>query len=177
MPDQEIILLAEDSEDDILLIQRAFKAAFISKTVQVVRDGEECIAYLSGIGKFSDRSQFPLPELLLLDLKMPRVDGFEVLSWLRKQPSLNSLRVIVLTSSEAVRDVNRAYDLGANSFLSKPIDFQNYIEMCKYLSGFWLQMSKAPEISRPPPTPPFHSSGIGSNSPNLSSNYRRSWES
>ena len=150
MQDQAVILLAEDREDDIVLVRRAFKLAFLNNPLQVVRDGEECIAYLSGTGKFANRAEFPLPELLLLDLKMPRMDGFEVLLWLRKQPTLSALRVIMVTSSESLRDVNRAYQLGANSFLVKPGDFQNYIEMSRFLSEFWLRLSKAPETSRPP---------------------------
>ena len=149
MLDQAVILLAEDREDDILLIRRAFKMAFLDNPLQVVRDGEECIAYLSGTGKFSNRAEYPLPDLLLLDLKMPRMDGFEVLSWVRQHPTLSSLRTIVVTSSECIRDVNRAYQLGANSFLVKPSDFLNYIEMSKFLAGFWLRLSKTPEISRP----------------------------
>jgi CheY-like chemotaxis protein len=113
-----------------------------------VRDGEQCVAYLSGTGKFANRDEFPLPDLLLLDLKMPGMDGFDVLLWLRQQPTLSALRVIVITSSESLRDVNRAYQLGANSFLVKPGDFENYIEMSKFLLGF-LQLCKAPEIRRP----------------------------
>ena len=149
MSDQAVILLAEDREDDILLIRRAFRSAFLDNPLQTVRDGEECIAYLAGIGKFSNRDEYPLPDLLLLDLKMPRIDGFEVLLWLRQQPTLSSLRVIVVTSSEALRDVNRAYQLGASSFMVKPTDFENYVVISKFISNF-LSMSKAPGIARPP---------------------------
>ena len=150
MPDQSVILLAEDREDDIVLIRKSFARAYITNPLQVVRDGEETIAYLEGEGKFANRDEYPLPDLLLLDLKMPRKDGFEVLIWLRKHPSLRSLPVVVLTSSENMRDVNTAYQLGANSFLVKPMDFQNFIEMSRFISGFWLQMNKSPETSRPP---------------------------
>src|SRR2546428_9867920 len=124
MPDQAVILLAEDREDDILLIRKAFQEAFINNPLQVVRDGEEAIAYLSGEGKYSNRAEYPLPELMLLDLKMPGTDGFDVLKWMRQQPGLQALRVVVLTSSDQMRDVNAAYQLGANSFLVKPIDFE-----------------------------------------------------
>ena len=148
MPDQAVILLAEDREDDVILIRRAFRSAFLDNPLQIVRDGEECIAYLAGMAKFSNRAEFPLPELLLLDLKMPRMDGFDVLLWLRQQPTLSSLRVIVITSSEALRDVNRAYELGASSFMVKPTDFENYIAISKFISNF-LRMVKPPEISRP----------------------------
>ncbi len=98
---------------------------------------------------YAIRSEFPLPDLFLLDLKMPRLDGFEVLEWLRWQPSLSPLRVVVLTSSDNIRDINRAYRLGANSFMVKPLDFQNYIHFGRVIEGFWLKASQAPEISRP----------------------------
>src|SRR5438132_4460545 len=109
MSDQAVILLAEDLEDDILLIRRAFERGNIDKPLQIVRDGEETIAYLKGEGKYANRAEYPLPDLLLLDLKMPRLDGFEVLRWIRQQPGLEGLRVVVLTSSEDMRDVNKAY--------------------------------------------------------------------
>jgi CheY-like chemotaxis protein len=150
MPDQSVILLAEDREDDILLIRRSFAKAFISNPLQVVRDGEELVAYLEGEGKFSNRDEYPLPDLLLLDLKMPRKDGFEVLQWIRAHPTLRALPVVVLTSSESMRDVNAAYQLGANSFLVKPMDFQNFVEMSRFINGFWLQMNKPPDTSRQP---------------------------
>ena len=150
MPDQSVILLAEDREDDILLIRKSFARAYITNPLQVVRDGEELIAYLEGEGKYANRDEYPLPDLLLLDLKMPRKDGFEVLAWIRKHPTLRSLPVVVLTSSENMRDVNNAYQLGANSFLVKPMDFENFIEMSRFIGGFWLQMNKGPETSRPP---------------------------
>jgi CheY-like chemotaxis protein len=152
VPDQAVILLAEDREDDIVLVRKAFAKAFINNPLQVVRDGAEAIAYLAGIGKYSNRDEYPLPDLFLLDLKMPKVDGFEVLKWLRLHPSLSGLRVVVLTSSEDMRDVNLAYKLGANSFMVKPLDFENLMELTRFLTSYWLQMSKAPEISRPPKT-------------------------
>jgi len=150
MPDKAVILLAEDREDDILLIRKAFRKAFVNNPLHVVRDGEEAISYLSGEGIYSNREEFPLPDLLLLDLKMPRVDGFEVLMWIRAQPELSSLRVVVLTSSDQLRDVNRAYKLGANSFMVKPVDFEDVVHMSKFLTVYWLGMSKTPETSRPP---------------------------
>jgi CheY-like chemotaxis protein len=100
MPDTGVILLAEDREDDVVLIRRAFRQAYVNNPLQVVQDGVEAISYLRGEGKYSNREEYPLPDLILLDLKMPRVDGFEVLKWIREQPSLATLRVVVLTSSE-----------------------------------------------------------------------------
>jgi CheY-like chemotaxis protein len=94
--------------------------------------------------------EFPLPALLLLDLKMPKMDGFEVLKWLRQQASFSSLRVVVLTSSHDIRAANVAYQLGANSFLVKPMDFENVVELSKVIQDYWLRRSKAPELSREP---------------------------
>jgi CheY-like chemotaxis protein len=148
--DQAVILLAEDREDDILLVHRAFTKGEITNPLFVVRDGDEAISYLSGIGKYGNRAEYPLPDLLLLDLKMPRVDGFEVLRWVRQQAGFSSLRVVVLTASDQIRDVNTAYRLGANSFMVKPTDFENVVEMAKTLRNYWLQMSKSPQLSRPP---------------------------
>jgi CheY-like chemotaxis protein len=148
-PDEAVILLAEDRDDDIVLIRRAFIKGNILNPLQVVRNGEAAIAYLGGQGKYSNRVEYPLPELLLLDLKMPGLDGFEVLRWIRQQPGLNSLRVVVLTSSDEIRDVNLAYQLGANSFLVKPIDFERFVEISQAVKGYWLWMSKAPDLSRP----------------------------
>jgi CheY-like chemotaxis protein len=148
MSDQAVILLAEDREDDIILIRRSFKAALMTNPFYVVRNGEEAIAYLKGEGQFANREEYPLPDLLLLDLKMPRMDGFDVLEWLKATPSLASLRVIVLTSSENLHDVNRAYQLGANSFLVKPLEFHNFIAVSKTLGKYWLGLDRPPEISR-----------------------------
>src|SRR6185436_1328860 len=125
MSDKRVILLAEDDPNDLLLIQRAFQKGAVDNPFFVVRNGEEAIAYLSGTEGFSNRTEFPLPDLFLLDLKMPKVDGFEVLQWIRQQPGFSNLVVVVLTTSSDVYDVNRAYKLGANSFLVKPQDFND----------------------------------------------------
>jgi CheY-like chemotaxis protein len=150
MSDQALILLVEDREDDILLVRKAFERTSTNNPLQAVRDGEEAISYLAGEGKFSNRAEYPLPWLVLLDLKMPRVDGFEVLKWIRKQPGFSSLIVVVLTSSEQIRDVNRAYQLGANSFMVKPLDFQNIVEMSRVIQQYWLQHNQFPEVERQP---------------------------
>jgi len=149
MIESAVILLAEDDEDHILLVRRAFKKARLLNPLHVVRDGEEAIAYFKGTGRYAKRVEFPLPALLLLDLKMPKKNGFEVLEWIRQEPRLRNLRVIVLTSSEDMRDVNLAYQLGANSFLVKPADFEQFVTVIQALQGYWLWMSEAPEISRP----------------------------
>src|SRR5690349_8172627 len=133
MPERAIILLVEDREDDIVLIRRSFEAANIPNPLFVVRNGEDAIMYLSSEGKYANRDEYPLPDLVLLDLKLPGIDGFEILQWIRRQPNLRQLRVIVLTSSEQYRDINRAYELGANSFLIKPNEFEHFHEVSKLL--------------------------------------------
>ena len=146
MAGKAVILLAEDREDDVLLVRKAFQTADMNCELRVVRDGEEAMAYLAGEGKFQDRAEFPFPDLVLLDLKMPRVDGFEVLRWIREHPRIKNLRVVVLTSSHQLRDVNEAYRLGANSFLVKPLDFENFVETSKALRSYWLVLDHAPEV-------------------------------
>jgi len=145
-----LILLVEDLSDDVVLVRRSLDKAAIKSSLRVVTDGEQAISYLSGDGHYADRLQFPLPDLVLLDLKLPCKDGFEVLKWIREQPHLKKLRVIVLTSSDHIWDVNRAHQLGANSFLVKPVDLQNYLEMGHFVSGYWLGLDKAPEILQGP---------------------------
>jgi len=147
-----VILLAEDNETDVLLTRRAFAKIGLINPLHVVSDGEETIAYLSGEGKYCNRSEYPLPVLLLLDLKMPRKSGLEVLAWIRQQPSLRALRVIVLTTSELFRDVNEAYQLGANSYIVKPVDLDQFVRVSQALKGYWLWMSETPQISRPEAT-------------------------
>jgi len=142
-----VILLAEDDPNDVLLIQRAFQRTHLANPVQVVHDGEEALAYLSGQGAFADRERHPLPVLLLMDLKMPRKTGLEVLAWLRQQPGLKRLPVIVLTSSNQSPDINRAYELGANSYLVKPAGFDSLLELVKNLDVYWLILNEKPELN------------------------------
>src|SRR5579862_8754064 len=149
MPDTAVILLAEDEEDYVLLLKKAFDQAKISVVLHVVSDGREAMWYLEGVGKYANRDEYPLPDLVLLDLKLPRYNGFEVLSWLRKQPGFLALRVLVLTSSDRVKDVNEAYRLGANSFLVKPYDFEDLAHLSALIHDFWLDASRSPEAFRP----------------------------
>lgn len=150
MSDQAIFLLVEDNEDHIVLIRRAFAKSKVLNPLQVVRTGEDAIAYLEGTGRFSNRDEFPLPAVVLLDLKLTGMDGFDVLRWIRRQPGLKTLRVVVLTSSTEIRDVNLAYQLGANSFLVKPVDFEDFVRVTQALQGYWLWTDKEPETFRPP---------------------------
>ena len=141
-----VVLLAEDDPNDVLLIQRAFQRNHVSNPVQVVRDGEEALAYLSGQAPFADRERHPLPVLMLMDLKMPRKSGLEVLEWVRQQPGLKRLPIIVLTSSNQSPDINRAYELGANSYLVKPAGFDSLLDLVKNLDMYWLILNEKPEL-------------------------------
>ena len=141
MLDTEVILLVEDQEDDVMLVQRAFRKAHLRNPLRVVRNGEEAVAYLRGEAPYTNREEYPAPTVVLLDLKMPRKDGFEVLEWIRRQPDLAALRVVVLTGSDQIKDVSRAYELGANCYLVKPSDFDDLTTMILSLSGLALDES------------------------------------
>lgn len=138
------ILLVEDEPDDIFLLQRAFGRLNLPHSLQVIEDGEAAIAYLSRQEPYADAERYPFPTLILLDLKLPRLSGFEVLAWLRQQPELRRLLVVVLTSSQETLDINRAYDLGANSYLVKPVDFSVFLEMVRSLELYWLMLNEKP---------------------------------
>jgi len=145
----DVILIADDNDDHVALLLRAFRKGPVLNPIIVVRDGDEAIKYLRGVDRFQNRDEYPLPSLLLLDLRMPNVDGFEVLEWIRHHPFFKALRVVVLTTSEDMHDITRAYQLGANSFLVKPTDLSGFTTIADVLQGHWLWMSKAPEVTRP----------------------------
>lgn len=140
------ILLVEDDPNDVLLLQRALRKAQLANPVQVVRDGDEAVAYLAGEGEYGDRAQHPWPVLVLLDMKLPRKSGLEVLAWIRGQEGLKRLPVVMLTSSRESVDINRAYDLGVNSYLVKPVAFEDLVEMMKALRLYWVILSEKPQI-------------------------------
>jgi CheY-like chemotaxis protein len=146
--EKQLFLLAEDSQNDVFLMQQAFKKAGLPNPIQVVSDGQEAISYLKGEGRYSDRAQYPLPMAVLLDLKMARMNGFEVLEWVRKQPNLKRVVVIILTASNRSSDADRAYDLGANFYLTKPGKFEDLVEMTKCLHD-WLRLNHFPSITQP----------------------------
>lgn len=132
------ILLVEDGEDDVFIMKRALNQAGVMNPLQVVSDGQMALDYLAGTGDYSDRERFPLPFLVFLDLKLPYVHGFEVLSWVRSQEPLNSIVVIVLTSSDEPRDQQRAYALGARSYLVKPPKPEVLLGIFDSLKSYWL---------------------------------------
>jgi DNA-binding response OmpR family regulator len=138
------ILHVEDEESDLILLKLAFEQACISLPLQVAADGQMAIDYLSGL-------KFPLPCLVLLDLKLPRKSGFEVLEWLRAQPLLRRIVVIVLTSADHELDIIRAFELGANSYVVKPMDIAGRQQMCHLLKDWWLGCNRFPPLSQSPP--------------------------
>ncbi len=137
------ILCAEDDWSYADLLLRAFKKSGLHNPIHVVQNGAEAIAYLKGEGKYEDRQKYPMPGLVLVDLKMPMVNGFEVLEWIRTKSDVPHIPVVVLTSSGEVRDIKKAYDLGANSFLSKPCDPDDLMNMMKSVEHYWLHYNKS----------------------------------
>jgi CheY-like chemotaxis protein len=151
-----IVLVAEDREDDVLMLKRAFKQLGFGIPVQYVSNGDETIAYLAGSGRFANRDEYPLPDLLLLDLKMPRRSGFEVLQWIQKQPTLSKLRVVVLTTSSDIYEVNRAYQLGAASFLTKPLHFNEFRDTIQAVYNYWVALNRPGSVERPERPPAYN---------------------
>ena len=143
------VLLVEDDPNDVALTQRAFARAGFANPLQTVNDGEQAIAYLAGQAPYADRRRHPLPMLVLLDLKLPRRSGFEVLTWLRGTQNIRRLPVVVLTSSQHSPDVDRAYDAGANSYLVKPVAFEGLLSVIRTLGLYWIMTNEGPAIVEP----------------------------
>ncbi len=147
MTETRTVLLIEDDPDDAFFVQRAFRNAHLMNPLQTVTDGDQAVAYLSGEGEYADRDRFPLPILMLLDLKIPRRSGFEVLEWLRAQTNgLKRLRTVVLTSSNETIDIDRAHELGANSYLVKPVEIESLVEIVRTLDLSWLMLGDPPRL-------------------------------
>ncbi len=138
------ILHVDDDPNDVLLVQRAFRKINCAVNLQAVADGEQAVAYLSGTGQFQDRARFPFPELVLMDLKMPRKTGLEVLAWIRANVATRRLIVVMFTSSRHEADVNKAYELGTNSYLLKPVGFDELLEMVRTLGLYWSTFNERP---------------------------------
>jgi len=136
------ILVADDDPNDVFFLRRAFQKTGLEHPVVHVTDGQEAIDYLRGEADYSDRSRFPLPALLLLDLKMPKVDGFDVLSWLKNRPDLADLPVVVLSSSSREDDIQRARELGADDYRVKPADFDDLLTLAQDVAIRWLNVDQ-----------------------------------
>ena len=143
------ILLVEDEESDVFFMRQAMQKAGVLNPLQVASDGQQAIDYLKGAGKFANRVEFPLPCLVLLDLKLPRVMGLDVLKWIREQPGAATI-VVILTSSKEEADVATAYRLGANGYLVKPSDVSQLTDMAKSIKDFWLTYNICPAESSIP---------------------------
>jgi CheY-like chemotaxis protein len=131
------ILLAEDSPDDVTLFLDTMRRSGLRNPVIVVHDGVEAVQYLKGEGEFADRDRYPMPVILMLDLRMPRMDGFQVLEWIYSQSHLTDLLVVVLSHYGETNDINRAYTLGAHSFLLKPFTQKDLTNLATYFDGRW----------------------------------------
>lgn len=145
MSDEKTILLVEDNPDDVELAQRAFrKSAKVEEHLVVARDGAEVFEYLFATGRWEGRGPEGMPALVLLDLKLPKIDGLEVLRRLRSDPRTKFLPVVILTSSVEERDLVRGYELGCNSYLHKPVDFNQFVEAAELLEQYWLLLNEPP---------------------------------
>ncbi|HZL11528.1 MAG TPA: response regulator [Prolixibacteraceae bacterium] len=135
------ILLVEDNPMDVILTMDAFKEAKLKNQINVARDGEEALNYLNGKNQFSDRTLFPIPSLILLDLKMPGIDGFEVLRQIKNTEILKRIPVVILTSSKEEGDRALSYDIGANSYLLKPVNFNGFVDVVKKIDDYWFSLN------------------------------------
>ncbi len=140
----KIVLLVEDNPDDEALTLRALHKHNMANEIVVARDGQEALDFLFGEGKYSDRDTSILPQVILLDLKLPKIDGLEVLARLRSNEQTRHVPVVILTSSNHEQDMVRCYDLGANSYVRKPVDFEQFIEAAHQLGLYWLVLNEDP---------------------------------
>lgn len=138
------VLMADDDPDDRMMTREAWAEAHLVNELRFVEDGEELMDYLCRRGRYGDPASSPRPDLILLDLNMPRKDGREALQEIRSDPDLKSIPVVILTTSKAEEDILRTYDLGANSFIIKPVTFASLVEVVRTLSSYWFKMVELP---------------------------------
>jgi CheY-like chemotaxis protein len=145
MAGRTTILVVEDDPADAYFLEKAFERILANCAVHRVCDGEEAKAYLQGVGKYADRKAFPLPSVILLDLRMPRMNGFEFIQWLRSEPELRIIPTVIYSSSENPSDIRKAYEMGANSFLHKRLSMNAVQETMRSFARYWLE-----DCGRPP---------------------------
>jgi len=136
-----VLLLVEDDPNDVHFFRRGLEKAGLADGLQVAEDGEEAIAYLEGRGPYENRAEHPLPALIVLDLKLPKMGGLEVLRWLREESSLREIPVVILTSSQEASDIARAQELGVTAYHIKPVDFKDTCDLVKSLGLHWARLS------------------------------------
>ncbi|MGA3123935.1 MAG: response regulator [Polyangiaceae bacterium] len=146
-PRARVILLVEDSDDDVALTLRAFEKVQVAHEIVVARDGEEALSYLFASGPYATRDPTANPAVVLLDMKLPKVDGLEVLRRMRGDERTRTLPVVMLTTSNERRDIESSYRLGANSFVRKPVDFSEFLEAARQLGQYWLVLNERPPSS------------------------------
>lgn len=139
-----VILMADDDEDDRLLAEEALVESRVLNDLHFVEDGVQLMAYLRGDGEFSDRTRFPLPGLILLDLNMPKMDGREALAEMKKDAELKRIPVVILTTSKAEEDMLKGYDLGAASYITKPVTFDVLVDLMRTLGKYWVEFVELP---------------------------------
>ena len=144
MNSKPTILYVDDDQNDVMLLRHAMRRTCLSLDLRAVHDHESACAYLEGQGPYADRQEFPFPTLVLLDLKMPRQHGFEILQWIRSQNRLCRLPVVILTASNHAPDIEHAYHLGANSYLIKPVDIVELVEMVRGMLSYWTGLAGLP---------------------------------
>ena len=147
MAENRLILLVDDSEDDRILLRRAFNKVGVMNPVHEAASGREALQYLEGVGPFQDRATYPFPGILMLDLKMPTVDGFQVLQWIRDKLVTAPFLIIVLSRLDEIRNINRAYALGANSFLTKPGEEAELQSLIRAFHDYWILRNRGPSQS------------------------------
>lgn len=148
LPRDVTILMADDDAEDREFAREALEEARVANPIHFVEDGEQLLDYLNRRGRFSSLEGQPLPGLILLDLNMPRMDGREALAQIKMNPDLRRTPVVILTTSKAEEDVLRSYDLGVNSFITKPVDFDSLVDLMKTLGRYWFEIVELPRSSR-----------------------------
>jgi CheY-like chemotaxis protein len=143
--------MADDDEEDCMLVRDALKASRLANDIRFVHDGEELMAYLRGEGRFAEPEAAPTPGLILLDLNMPRKDGREALAEIKSDPALRKIPVVVLTTSQAEEDICRTYDLGVNSYVTKPVTFASLVDLMRVLGTYWFEIVELPGSGCPAP--------------------------